>query len=75
MPPVKWYISVTFMSETRRLKAIDSHTGGEIVELLFRIREEQNTTLVMATHDAQLAARAPRTIELVDGEMVDRSIG
>ncbi|HVQ56860.1 MAG TPA: 4-hydroxyproline epimerase [Pyrinomonadaceae bacterium] len=29
MPPVKWYISVTFMSETRRLKAIDSHTGGE----------------------------------------------
>jgi len=54
---------------------LDSHTGGEIVELLFRIREEQNTTLVMATHDAQLAARAPRAIELVDGEMVARSIG
>jgi ABC-type lipoprotein export system ATPase subunit len=49
---------------------LDSHTGGDIVELLFKIREEQNTTLVMATHDAQLAARAPRTIELLDGEMV-----
>jgi ABC-type lipoprotein export system ATPase subunit len=48
---------------------LDSHTGAEIVELLFKIREEQHTTLIMATHDAQLAARAPRTIELVDGEM------
>jgi len=48
---------------------LDSHTGAEIVELLFKIREEQRTTLVMATHDAQLAARAPRTIELLDGEM------
>jgi len=34
MPPVKWYISVTFMSETRRLKAIDSHTGGESTRVI-----------------------------------------
>ena len=32
---------------------LDSHTGEEIIELLFALREEQQTTLVMATHDAQ----------------------
>jgi lipoprotein-releasing system ATP-binding protein len=48
---------------------LDSHTGEEIVDLLCAIRAEKQTTLVMATHDAKLAARAPRVIELVDGEL------
>jgi predicted ABC-type transport system involved in lysophospholipase L1 biosynthesis ATPase subunit len=46
---------------------LDSHTGTDIVELLLSLRKEQQTTLVMATHDARLAARAPRIITLVDG--------
>jgi ABC-type lipoprotein export system ATPase subunit len=46
---------------------LDSHTGQEIMELLLSIRQEKQTTLVMATHDARLAARAPRIIQLVDG--------
>ncbi len=46
---------------------LDSHTGQEIIELLCRIREERQTTLVIATHDAKVAARAPRIVELVDG--------
>lgn len=46
---------------------LDSHTGAEIFELLLTIRNEKQATLVMATHDARLAARAPKTIELVDG--------
>ena len=48
---------------------LDSHTGQEIIELLCSLRQEQQTTLVMATHDSTLAARAPRVIELVDGEV------
>src|ERR1051325_2716470 len=48
---------------------LDSHTGQEIIELLCSLRQEKQTTLVMATHDAALAARAPRVIELVDGEV------
>jgi len=48
---------------------LDSHTGEEIVDLLCSIRAEKQTTLVMATHDAKLAARAPRVIELVDGQI------
>jgi len=48
---------------------LDSRTGQEIINLLCAIREEKQTTLVMATHDAQVAARAPRCIELVDGQI------
>src|SRR5215831_16698852 len=46
---------------------LDSHTGEEIIELLVALRTEKQTTLVMATHDAKVAARAPAVIELVDG--------
>ena len=48
---------------------LDSHTGEEIIELLVSLREEKQTTLVIATHDAKVAARAPRMIELVDGQV------
>jgi ABC-type lipoprotein export system ATPase subunit len=46
---------------------LDSHTGGEIIELLIQLRAERNTTLIVATHDADVAARAPKVVELVDG--------
>jgi lipoprotein-releasing system ATP-binding protein len=48
---------------------LDSKTGGEIIELLKSLRVEKNTTLVIATHDAKVAANAERVIELVDGRM------
>jgi predicted ABC-type transport system involved in lysophospholipase L1 biosynthesis ATPase subunit len=48
---------------------LDSHTGQEILELLCALRTEKQTTLVVATHDAALAARAPKVIELVDGQI------
>jgi len=46
---------------------LDSKTGGEIMELLQSLRAEKQMTLVVATHDAKVAAAAPRVIELVDG--------
>lgn len=46
---------------------LDSKTGEEIMDLLCRIRDEKRTTLVIATHDPNLAARAPVTIHIVDG--------
>ena len=49
---------------------LDSHTGDEIIELLCSLRTERNTTLLIATHDAKVAAKAPRGIELVDGAVV-----
>lgn len=48
---------------------LDSHTGEDIITLLVSLRTEQNTALVMATHDSKVAARAPRVIELVDGQI------
>ena len=48
---------------------LDSRTGGEIIELLKSLRGEKNTTLVIATHDAKVAANAERVIELVDGRI------
>jgi ABC-type lipoprotein export system ATPase subunit len=46
---------------------LDSHTGEEIIELLCVLRAESQTTLIIATHDARVAARAPRALELADG--------
>ena len=46
---------------------LDSHTGEQIIELLCELRAERNATLIVATHDAKVAQRAPRVIELVDG--------
>jgi lipoprotein-releasing system ATP-binding protein len=48
---------------------LDSKTGGEIIELLKSLRVEKKTTLVIATHDAKVAANAERVIELVDGRI------
>jgi len=46
---------------------LDSHTGTEIIDLLVKLRAEKNTTLMIATHDASVAARAPKAVHLVDG--------
>jgi lipoprotein-releasing system ATP-binding protein len=48
---------------------LDSHTGEDILNLLIAIRAEKNTTLVIATHDQKIAARAPKVIRLVDGKV------
>ena len=48
---------------------LDSHTGMDIIELLCALRDEKQTTLIMATHDSKVAARAPKVVELVDGQI------
>lgn len=49
---------------------LDSHTGEEIIALLCALCLEKQTTFVMATHDAKVAARAAKVVELVDGRIV-----
>lgn len=48
---------------------LDSHTGEEIIELLCALRAEKQTTLIIATHDVHVAARAPKVVDLVDGKI------
>jgi lipoprotein-releasing system ATP-binding protein len=50
---------------------LDSHTGGEIIDLLKKLHTEKQTTLVIATHDAKVAAHARRVFELADGCIVE----
>jgi putative ABC transport system ATP-binding protein len=49
---------------------LDSVNGEHVLELLTGRQRESNTTLVMVTHDSQIAARADRQIHLRDGLVV-----
>lgn len=48
---------------------LDSRTGAEIIELLRNLCVQKHTTLVIATHDAKVAACAQRVVELIDGRI------
>jgi putative ABC transport system ATP-binding protein len=52
---------------------LDAATGARIVELLESLNRESGTTIVLVTHDLNLAARAQRTIRLADGVVVHDS--
>ncbi len=49
---------------------LDTATGSEIIELLANLAVEHGSTIVVATHDASLAARAPRRLAMRDGHLV-----
>lgn len=48
---------------------LDQHTGHRIIELLFALNREQGTTLILVTHDPELAAYCDRTLELDGGRL------
>lgn len=50
---------------------LDSGTATEILDLLARLRAEHGITIVLASHDLQIAARAERLIQLRDGAVFD----
>ncbi len=50
---------------------LDSGTGGHIVDLLFELNREERSTLVLVTHDEQLAARCERRLQLDAGALVE----
>lgn len=54
---------------------LDRATGQAALELLLRLRDEYGTTLVLITHDEELAARADRRVRLVGGELVEAADG
>ncbi len=50
--------------------ALDSVTGKNIIEMLHRFWREEGKTIIMVTHDQNLAKYANTTIELKDGEII-----
>jgi putative ABC transport system ATP-binding protein len=52
---------------------LDEETGNVIEKLIFELNREQGTTLVMVTHDLELAAKTNRVIKMRGGKLVDDS--
>ncbi len=52
---------------------LDGHTAEDIEQLLFQLNKELGTTLVLVTHDLQLAAQCQRHFELRDGQIIEHS--
>ena len=50
---------------------LDSATGEEIVNLMFDLNRERDTTLLLVTHDERLAARCGRRLRLAAGRLLD----
>src|SRR5215472_15176192 len=50
---------------------LDSQNAAEILQLLARLRGEHKMTIVLASHDPQIAARSERLVRLRDGAVVD----
>ncbi len=48
---------------------LDQKTGHRIIELLFTLNREQGATLILVTHDPELAAYCDRILELHDGRL------
>jgi putative ABC transport system ATP-binding protein len=52
---------------------LDSRSGADVVELLFGLAAERGTTVIVATHNLELAGRAPRRLAMRDGRILVRS--
>lgn len=69
-------IARAFATEPKLLLAdeptgnLDSTTGSQIIELMFELNGEQNTTLILVTHDEALSKRCDRQIRLADGRLI-----
>jgi putative ABC transport system ATP-binding protein len=50
---------------------LDSRTGTEVVDLLTSLSEERRHTVILVTHDAEIAEKAHRSIRMQDGRLLE----
>ncbi len=50
---------------------LDLKTGSQIIELLKDLHKKHNTTLIVATHDDQIAESAEKIVHIQDGQIID----
>jgi putative ABC transport system ATP-binding protein len=50
---------------------LDTKSGDEIMQLLLSLNKERGTTLIIVTHDPEIADQAQRVVHLLDGLVVD----
>jgi len=53
---------------------LDQETGGAIIDLLFELKKKDGATLLLVTHDRQLAKRCNRILEVRDGQVSEGRI-
>jgi putative ABC transport system ATP-binding protein len=53
---------------------LDSQTGADVLDLLLGLREQRGATIVLATHDPDVATRCDRIIELRDGRLTTSQV-
>jgi putative ABC transport system ATP-binding protein len=49
---------------------LDGATGAEVADVMFRLNRERGTTLLLVTHDAELASRCARRLSLAGGKLI-----
>ena len=54
--------------------SLDSATGERIIELLFRLNKASGSTLIMVTHDTDLARRCERILKIEAGNLIEDSL-
>jgi putative ABC transport system ATP-binding protein len=53
---------------------LDSRTGTEVVDLLTSLSEERGHTVILVTHDPEIAAKAHRSIRMQDGRLLEPAL-
>ena len=48
---------------------LDADTGKRVIDLMFKLRSQQQTALILVTHDATLAERCDRRLQMVSGQL------
>jgi putative ABC transport system ATP-binding protein len=54
---------------------LDAGTGHQIAELMFRLRDQAGTTLILVTHETELARRGDRQILIESGRLQNQGQG
>jgi len=50
---------------------LDVQTGAQIIEMLFKLNAESGSTMVLVTHDNEVARRCQRVFHLLDGKLIE----
>lgn len=53
---------------------IDSKTANEIIELIKRLNEEKSVTIIVVTHDQHIALQTKRSVQMLDGLIIQEKV-
>ncbi len=67
--PARWPESPAILLADEPTGNLDAATGREVLQLLRDLNRERGLTMMMVTHDAQVAQQADRTLRLAEGRV------